>query len=1632
MGGAKKKGKIKKGKMEMDEETDSSSNALDSINDDSSSAGELSLELKSDSSSASELELEFKDEQPQPQPHPIQIPIPVIHSNEAYYRDSGNQVRSIGILSNHTTNANAREMGRNAGRYARREHVEVLVNENHFLQNRVLEQFFGGLYDRIRQLRVYINISVRYRRYIGSPVEFLYFTFKPHTLFAFQSFSRTLSNAQVGRRGGLASKRETFEILRKILSMRIHIIGEQNMPHRLKPQRQNPHGGYFRYYHLLKYCDLSIFGIFTKSQIKDGLTHVFQESCLIDALKPQIERYASMDKEYDASSLLDRLRYLLSGPNPNKIVLLKHMKPIALLLDGLIRVTIVNGDFNDLSSITYKSKTYPSIRSQVNENRIYKIGLIDNHWVLNDKYFKLMRTESILNYDLCVTLNNEHWIHTIAKYKRNGNIKYKSKTKGHSPVRIIATLLHCKEKHLKSLDSKLLYTLNYRESAIINSENIPFDPKMDKGRIEKPNCLMFNNNQFFEINPKLQYKSTDEFTQEELDLIMEHREGTDIILNPLNPLFSSECILRNRLELLLNVPTIFDRLILELVNLKPDKNKEEIILNVKNKLNELHRIADGNGMYCVKYKRKSGRRYSISGRGLQGSLKYIRYLLSNPLYWDLDISNCHPTLMIHLIQHQWKINQHEDYRALTIEWNALHTWFSERQELINDLQFIDQSVSNFEVKNTVLSIINGSLTAAKVFYSKHPLCEFKLENFSYLNKPFFYCLQNEIELLHAFVNDETTELNIKYKTFLSNVIPEKQNIKSFISNELCELEDFMICQILNILIQKKFIYKTFFTLMFDGIYFIPNKNVTHNQIVDYFETEVLFKDSEGNHVNMSLTLQDDSVEDPIEFIDLLDDYDLSFYGFNILTEKFESESNLDLLYRQNQEPKNEFDKTYNVCFFDFETNVTYINSDGINEHRPFLVCWCINGGDVLYATGDDCGLNFLYQIPDNTLMIAHNLDYDWRFIVDYLIPVSMVYFNGKIMRYNCKFKRYGRDEKTFTFVLKDSYCLIHQPLRNFGSMFGLKIDKEVMPYEAYNIQTLDQMDMDISYACSFLKSEEDKIHFLKMIRALGFQIGTDKFDHWGYAIYYCSRDVEVLRDGYNTFRKWMLDATAIGIEGYQPMPLDADKQVSISGMAHRYFVNNGAFEGIPKLGGLVRDFIQRSVRGGRVCLWNNYMIRVDGNVIYGKIPSKKINQEATEEPLRNMGDFESILEHSSDLNESKEFIIESKPTHYKINDFDGVSLYPSAMKRLEGYPMGLPKVLKPEECNMEFLNQIEIVTYYVEIKILHVGKHRPNPILGFKNKELELIYDDTLWKDKTFIVSHIGLEDLITFHNIDFIILRGLYFNEGLNSNASQVIQCLFNLRLKYKQSKNPMQTVIKLMMNSGYGKTILKPIRKNHKIHNSEDLCKKYVIRNYCNVEYYHPIGEHKRWITREYQNLMQHYNYVQVGSLILDISKRIMNEVIQLADDLDIKVLYQDTDSMHFDGDKLDLLINNFKEIYGRDLVGTSLGQFHCDFEKPLHSDLEPYSNRCYFLAKKIYCEDVFYHSNGDFYTHIRMKGISDGAIKIKAKELNCEVTEIYKRLYNGETLDFDLCKAGPKFDRRNDLTIGSKDMFIRSIRL
>ena len=79
-------------------------------------------------------------------------------------------------------------------------------------------------------------------------------------------------------------------------------------------------------------------------------------------------------------------------------------------------------------------------------------------------------------------------------------------------------------------------------------------------------------------------------------------------------------------------------------------------------------------------------------------------------------------------------------------------------------------------------------------------------------------------------------------------------------------------------------------------------------------------------------------------------------------------------------------------------------------------------------------------------------------------------------------------------------------------------------------------------------------------------------------------------------------------------------------------------------------------------------------------------------------------------------------------------------------------------------------------------------------------------KGEEVYVDRISLEELMEHHDIDFEVKTGVMFNEGYNNKIGKVVKELYDLRVKYKKEKNPVQLLYKLMLNTAYGKTIQKP----------------------------------------------------------------------------------------------------------------------------------------------------------------------------------------------------------------------------------
>jgi len=678
--------------------------------------------------------------------------------------------------------------------------------------------------------------------------------------------------------------------------------------------------------------------------------------------------------------------------------------------------------------------------------------------------------------------------------------------------------------------------------------------------------------------------------------------------------------------------------------------------------------------------------------------------------------------------------------------------------------------------------------------------------------------------------------------------------------------------------------------------------------------------------------------------------------------------------KPNEYKEKKEDKFFNV-FFDFETT-----TDG-EKHKPYLCC-C----DVLEETfyGEDSGYKMLHKLVEkykgnDIRLIAHNAGYDVRFIMNCLkIDNSGMIERGKFLLRGY-FKFYYKKGQYIKIEIQDSYALIPEPLRNFNKLFGMEQEKEIMPYNLYSSENVKKKFISIDECIDCCKKQFDYNNIGRDIDELEQQEFINKFlyncKRWNcinnnnvdileYSSKYCKMDCEVLSKGYNKFKQYIKIITGLNINNY----------ISLASVADTHMLKQGVYEGVFKVNGIAREFIQKCMVGGRTMCAENIKHKVNRN----------------------------------------------------LDDFDAVSLYPSAMERLGGYCKGLPKVLNNLSYN--FLQSVD--GYFIEIKIKEVNKHYKFPLMSFKTDEgIRNFTNDMV--DRIIYVDKISLEDLIKFHKIKFEIIKGYYYDEGRNPKVVEVIRDLFNERVKQKKLNNPIQNVYKLLMNSAYGKTLLKPIENETK-YITKDKEEEYVSKYFDYIKEYEELPNGVDIKIKQYKTINDHYNNCICGIEVLSMSKRIMNEVMCLAEDNDLSIYYQDTDSMHIHSEDVKPLADKYREVYGKELIGKNMCQFHVDFSSnKLKGDLK--SVKSIFLGKKCYVDVLEGDEKGVYDYHIRLKGVSGDAIKHYAYKNNINVYDVYEKMYNGEEITFDLCCDGKKisFDFKNNMEISTINLFERKIK-
>lgn len=679
---------------------------------------------------------------------------------------------------------------------------------------------------------------------------------------------------------------------------------------------------------------------------------------------------------------------------------------------------------------------------------------------------------------------------------------------------------------------------------------------------------------------------------------------------------------------------------------------------------------------------------------------------------------------------------------------------------------------------------------------------------------------------------------------------------------------------------------------------------------------------------------------------------------NIPLDDIENEQKL------NDKPKEKIERG-DIFIADLESIV----KDG--NHQPFMSAIIKRGEKRPYmSTSIKPGCNkwfygMMKYIMDNSdpdfkkvpIVYFHNLKYDLTIMLKKLYPCDSVKKDGQYYETTIRYMDYNNGKKTRMIKFRDSYKMITAPLAKFNKMFQLKNKKEeAINYRYYDYDNLEKKNSVKKYRNGL--SDKNRKIFDKIMSdekvAKSFEYDGIKFNALAFYKYYLKQDVMTLYEGLEKFNSEMYILTK-GLDSYDFL--------TISSLAFQYFNSRGCFDGVMMCCGNLRSYLSNAVYGGRV------------NV-----------QQSIKKMIIN-----EIL-----------------------NDYDANSLYPQSFNRMceegQGLSMGKAKVIKEEH---KIYENIEKEQYYVvTIKITAINKKQDNPFIQIKNEDDISDYINDLPNGEPIIttIDKITLEDYKKFHEIEFEILKGVYYDGGFNNSIGPECKTLYEERLRIKDENPVMGDLIKLILNSTYGKTITKKNFDKINYVKVQDF-ENFVYKNFANIK-----GMMERINDKYYEittaTIDDSYNFASVGVKCLSYSKRVMNEVMGLASDNGILIYYQDTDSMHLKDSDIPKLEELYKKHYnGKILHGKGLGQFKSDFKFTDEdgNDLK-YKNvksiRSCFLGKKAYIDELRgYDAEGKEHIdyHIRLKGVTEAGINEKVDELGA--MELYEKLANGEELTFVL---------------------------
>ena len=347
----------------------------------------------------------------------------------------------------------------------------------------------------------------------------------------------------------------------------------------------------------------------------------------------------------------------------------------------------------------------------------------------------------------------------------------------------------------------------------------------------------------------------------------------------------------------------------------------------------------------------------------------------------------------------------------------------------------------------------------------------------------------------------------------------------------------------------------------------------------------------------------------------------------------------------------------------------------------------------------------------------------------------------------------------------------------------------------------------------------------------------------------------------------------------------------------------------------MRWFVRQSIKGGRVCAFNQYDISKHCDDIL-KIINKELAVKGTvydtiEAYMEYKNKYFKIFEkeyesqfndyREEDLDEKEKYINEklSELRSHKIIkrielihllwDFDAVSLYPSAMWDENSiYPRIETGYAFTRDMNDELVEKFNNQTFNKCSAILKIKYYNPKNLIvqHIPIKEKEKKIEINRMRNGYIIdtLTYVDIQEIVKIGGKVVQIYEGIIYRENFKvSPFRKVIDKLFALRQKYKdEGNNVMQLLVKLMMNSLYGENIRKDIEEKFSCKSEMWMQTEYDerVKDYWKITNINYIV--KMIDDIELKDEIKKINTMplHLGAFVLSNSKRIMNNFVHAID--------------------------------------------------------------------------------------------------------------------------------------------------------